>query len=87
MTSHQQTMSAKTMLITGCSNGGIGHALALEWHKHRHRVFATGRKLDAMPALAAAGIECFAVDVREPSSLTAIKEQSGKVDGDIGYSR
>lgn len=74
-------MSAKTVLITGCSEGGIGHALALEWHKHGHRVFATARNTKAMSELAEAGIECFAMDVTEPDSLTAIKEQVEKVSG------
>jgi 1-acylglycerone phosphate reductase len=74
-------MSAKTVLITGCSEGGIGHALALEWHKHGHRVFATARNTNAMTALTAAGIECFAMDVTEPDSLTAIKEQVEKLTG------
>jgi 1-acylglycerone phosphate reductase len=74
-------MSAKTVLITGCSEGGIGHALALEWHKHGHRVFATARNTNAMTALAAAGIECFAMDVTEPDSLTAIKDQVEELTG------
>jgi 1-acylglycerone phosphate reductase len=74
-------MSSKTVLITGCSEGGIGHALALEWHKRGHSVFATARNLNAMSALTAAGIECFAMDVTEPESLNVIKEQVGKLTG------
>jgi 1-acylglycerone phosphate reductase len=74
-------MSRKTVLITGCSEGGIGHALALEWHHKGYRVFATARKLEAMAALSSAGIECFAMDVTDTPSLEAIKEQVGQLTG------
>jgi 1-acylglycerone phosphate reductase len=66
-------MSPKSVLITGCSEGGIGHSLALEWHQKGYHVFATARRLEAMTSLASAGIECLTMDVTDPSSLQTAK--------------
>jgi 1-acylglycerone phosphate reductase len=74
-------MSRKSVLITGCSEGGIGHKLAVEWHSKGYRVFATARKLGAMTALDALGIECLAMDVTDFASLKAVKEQVEKETG------
>ena len=68
-------MSRKTVLITGCSEGGIGHSLALEWNSKGHRVFATARKVDSMTGLQEVGIECLTMDVTDTESLKAVKEQ------------
>jgi 1-acylglycerone phosphate reductase len=68
-------MSQKTVLITGCSEGGIGHSLALEWQSKGYRVFATARRLEAMTALTTAGIECLAMDVTDRTSLETVKAQ------------
>ena len=68
-------MSRKTVLITGCSEGGIGHSLALEWNSKGYRVFATARKVDSMTHLQEVGIECLAMDVTDTKSLKAVKEQ------------
>lgn len=68
-------MSQKTVLITGCSEGGIGHSLAVEWHSKGYRVFATARRLENMTALADVGIECLAMDVTDRTSLETVKEQ------------
>jgi NADP-dependent 3-hydroxy acid dehydrogenase YdfG len=46
------TPSPKTVLITGCSVGGIGSALALEFHRRGLHVFATARSLDKLAHLA-----------------------------------
>jgi len=67
-------MSKKTVLITGCSEGGIGHSLALEWHNRGYRVFATARRLEAMEALSRTGIECLAMDVTDSASLEKVAE-------------
>jgi 1-acylglycerone phosphate reductase len=74
-------MPRKSVLITGCSEGGIGHSLALEWHKRGYKVFATARRLDAMKALADVGIQCFAMDVTEYDSLNRVKEQVENITG------
>jgi 1-acylglycerone phosphate reductase len=75
----------KSVLITGCSEGGIGHTLALEWKSRGYRVFATARTLASMTTLEQAGIECFEMDVTVLDTMKAVKEQvaektSGKLD-------
>lgn len=74
-------MSRKTVLITGCSEGGIGHNLALEWNSKGYRVFATARKVEAMTGLADVGIECLAMDVTETASLENVKQEIEKKTG------
>lgn len=40
---------AKTVLVTGCSAGGVGAATALALARQGHRVFATARNLAKIP--------------------------------------
>lgn len=42
-------MSPKTVLVTGCSAGGIGAAVALLLAKRGHYIFATARSLSKIP--------------------------------------
>jgi NAD(P)-dependent dehydrogenase (short-subunit alcohol dehydrogenase family) len=42
--------SKKTILVTGCSAGGIGAAVARELAGHGHHVFATARTVAKIPA-------------------------------------
>jgi 1-acylglycerone phosphate reductase len=48
-----QLTGKRTVLITGCTDGGIGSALAQEFNKHGYKVFASARRLEAMSALPA----------------------------------
>lgn len=63
--------SKKTVLITGCSEGGLGSALALAFHKRGLRVFATARNPSKMSHLTALGIETLTLDVLSASSISA----------------
>ena len=58
----------KTVLITGCSTG-IGRALALEFHRHGLRVFATARNPESLKDLAAMGMETLTLDVNSSSDI------------------
>lgn len=62
-------MPPKTVLITGCSDGGIGAALAVEFQLRGLRVFATARDLSKTTSLAALGIETLELDVTSESSI------------------
>ena len=78
-------MSKKTVLITGCSEGGIGHALAVEYQKRGHTVFATARSPSKMGKLGSLpNVHAVALDVTSPSSIAeAAKEVEAKGGLDI----
>ncbi|TDL22590.1 NAD-P-binding protein [Rickenella mellea] len=63
---------ARTVLITGCSVGGIGHALAEEFHAKGLQVIATARRMDAMEQLAKKGIETLELDVTNAESIRKV---------------
>ena len=58
----------KTILITGCSSG-IGAALAREFAKRGHRVYATARRVEALGAMEPDGIHSLALDVNDDASI------------------
>ncbi|GAB5587676.1 NADPH-dependent 1-acyl dihydroxyacetone phosphate reductase [Umbelopsis nana] len=57
----------KSVLITG--PGGIGHALAKEFHSRGLRVFATGRTVSKIASLQELGIDCVSLVVDDPTSV------------------
>ncbi|KAI0019665.1 putative short-chain dehydrogenase/reductase [Xylariomycetidae sp. FL0641] len=61
--------SQKTVLITGCSEGGTGEALAREFHGHGLRVFATARTPEKMRGLGDRGVEVLALDVADAAAV------------------
>ncbi|WPG98066.1 Hypothetical protein R9X50_00085100 [Acrodontium crateriforme] len=65
-------MPPKTVLITGCTPGGIGHSLAREFHAQGLRVFATARQTSTIADLRAQGIETFALEVTSSASIQAL---------------
>ncbi|KFY59835.1 hypothetical protein V496_05519 [Pseudogymnoascus sp. VKM F-4515 (FW-2607)] len=71
----------KTVLITGCAPGGIGHALALDFHNAGLRVFATARDAAQLEDLAALGIETFSFDVTAQADRVRIRETLERVAG------
>jgi NAD(P)-dependent dehydrogenase (short-subunit alcohol dehydrogenase family) len=60
----------KTILITGCSSG-IGAALAKEFAKRGHRVYATARRRESLAPLEAAGVRGLAMDVNDDDTIAA----------------
>jgi NAD(P)-dependent dehydrogenase (short-subunit alcohol dehydrogenase family) len=73
----------RTIVITGCSSG-IGAALALEFHRRGHTVFATARRPEALAPLAAQGLRTLVIDVDDDASIAAaaaaIASEGGQVD-------
>ena len=65
----------KSVLITGCSPGGIGHALAREFKKQGLRVFATARKAESISDLSQYGIETLSLEVTNEESIKALKAE------------
>lgn len=60
----------RSVLITGCSAGGIGHALALTFQRKGFTVFATARDISKMSDLASLkNIELLPLDVTSPASI------------------
>lgn len=61
----------KTVLITGCSVGGLGYALAEEFHKLGYHVVATARDTTKIGPLAnKPDIDVFPLDVTLPESIS-----------------
>lgn len=66
-----------TVLLTGCSEGGIGFALAQEYHRRGCRVIATARNPAKMQALltkqqgdrGTEGLSLVQLDVVDPASI------------------
>ncbi|KAJ4169131.1 hypothetical protein NW754_011065 [Fusarium falciforme] len=62
----------RSVLITGCSQGGAGNALALEFAAKGYRVFATARSQKTLSNLREKGIETLVLDVTDPDSIRAL---------------
>lgn len=76
-------MSAKTLLITGCSSG-IGETCARGMKARGWRVFATARKPEDIARLAAEGLEAFYLDYAEPASIEAcVAEVASRTGGKL----
>ena len=60
-----------TVLITGCSEGGMGAALAVAFQEAGLRVYATARDPSKMASLGRAGIETLTLDVLSAESIAA----------------
>ncbi len=79
-------MAKQTVLITGCSAGGIGHALATLLAGKGYRVFATVRnpaKAEALEDEAKANgwdLKVLSLDVRDDASVAAALAEAGQVD-------
>jgi short-subunit dehydrogenase len=58
-------------LITGCSSG-IGRALAEEFNRRGHVVYATARRIETLDDLKARGIRTAALDVNDQESIEAL---------------
>lgn len=72
----------KTVLITGCSSG-IGAALAREFRKHGHCVYATARRVESLAPLVAEGIQGVALDVNDDAAIDRAFERVSREAGHL----
>jgi hypothetical protein len=74
-------MAPRSVLITGCSQGGAGEALARVFLQNRFRVFATARSLSKIQHLESEGIDILELNVLNNQSIeeaaAAISERTG----------
>lgn len=72
-----------SVLITGCSSG-IGKALARQFAKKNHRVFATARKIDSLKDLGCDESNFICLDVADEDSIKGavqkVIDQAGRID-------
>ena len=80
-------MAIKSVLITGCSTGGIGGALALAFQKRGLHVFATARTLSKMSHLEKLpNVTLLTLDVTSSSSIaTAVEAVEAQTGGTLDY--
>jgi 1-acylglycerone phosphate reductase len=71
----------QTVLITGCSEGGIGESLAKEFNSRNFRVFATARDAKNIEHLTKLGIETLSLEVHKPESIQRLKNQVRELTG------
>src|SRR5690242_19097552 len=63
--------SKRSVLITGCSDGGLGAALAVAFHNAGLHVYATARNPSIMKYLSSLGIETRTLDVLSDTSIAS----------------
>ncbi|KAG9123316.1 hypothetical protein FRC07_015101, partial [Ceratobasidium sp. 392] len=76
--------SSPVVLITGCSQGGIGFALCEEFAAKGCTVYATARRLESMDAFTHPNIRRRTMDVTHDESVNKtvaeIVEEVGRID-------
>src|ERR1700712_3541828 len=63
--------SKRKVLITGCSDGGLGAALAIAFHDAGLHVYATARNPAKLAEVTSHGIETLTLDVLSDDSIAA----------------
>ncbi|KAI2615066.1 NAD(P)-binding protein [Hypoxylon sp. NC1633] len=69
----------KTVLITGCTPGGIGHGICLEYHRQGLHVIATARRPEVIAEFAAMGMSTVALDVTDAESIKKCHQEVAKI--------
>lgn len=71
----------RTVLITGCSAGGIGAALAIEYQRRGYHVFATTRNTKKIPKSLTSlpDVTTLALDVTSLPSIDAAAKEVAKI--------
>ncbi|ASG67454.1 short-chain dehydrogenase/reductase [Francisella halioticida] len=77
-------MKKQSVLVTGCSHGGIGYATAVHLKELGHQVFTSARKQKDVDALNAEGFETYLIDVTEYQSIdNALENILNKTNGTL----
>lgn len=63
------------VLVTGCSEGGIGHALCVEFISAGCTVFATARNVEKMKGLESLGAHLLSLDVTSADAVRAVVDE------------
>lgn len=72
---HGNSVQKKTVLITGCSTGGIGWAMAKIFHARGFHVFATARDASKAADLSEpSSVEILELDVTVPETISQCKD-------------
>ena len=72
----------RTVLVTGCSDGSLGSALAIALNEYGgFHIFATARQASHMTSLKDKGIETLELDVTSGTSIQALVERISPVTG------
>ncbi|KAI1633848.1 hypothetical protein F4809DRAFT_621590 [Biscogniauxia mediterranea] len=71
----------KTVLVTGCTPGGIGHAICLEYHRQGLHVIATARRPEVLSEMADMGMSTVALDVTDAESIKKCHEEVAEITG------
>jgi 1-acylglycerone phosphate reductase len=79
-------MAPRSVLITGCSQGGAGEALARVFHQNGFKVFATARSLSKIQHLESEGIEVLELNVLDNQSIEkTVHAVSGLTGGKLDF--
>ena len=79
------TQSQRLVLITACSGGSIGDALARAFH-NGPRVFATARNLAKVEHLRKLGLDILPLDVTDDASIqNAVKSVAAITGGKLDF--
>lgn len=70
----------RTVLITGCSDGGLGASLALAFHNAGLKVYASARNPARLTGCSSAGIETLTLDVLSTESIQAAVSKLPRLD-------
>ncbi|KAJ2914276.1 hypothetical protein MD484_g6117, partial [Candolleomyces efflorescens] len=77
-------MSSSVVLVTGCTTGGIGYALAEEFARQGCKVYATSRRVETIAESSFPNVERLALDVTSDESVDKaiehIIEKEGRLD-------
>ncbi|KAI8635405.1 short chain dehydrogenase [Xylariaceae sp. FL1651] len=75
------TANASSVLITGCGEGGIGHALALEFKAKGYTVLTTLLAHEPREHLTKLGITAFTADVTKDSDIEQLRKDVSGITG------